>query len=69
MSVNLLGLSRSQFEALCADMGEKPFRARQVMRWMHRDYAGDFAAMSDVSREFRAQTFRDRMYCRPCSAA
>ncbi len=55
MSVNLLGLSRSQFEALCADMGEKPFRARQVMRWMHRDSAGDFAAMTDVSREFRAR--------------
>ena len=54
MSVNLLGLSRSQFEALCADMGEKPFRARQVMRWMHRDNASDFAAMTDVSREFRA---------------
>ncbi len=55
MSVNLLGLSRSQFEALCADMGEKPFRARQVMRWMHRDSVGDFAAMTDVSREFRAR--------------
>ena len=55
MSVNLLGLSRSQFEALCADMGEKPFRARQVMRWMHRDNAGDFTAMTDVSREFRAR--------------
>lgn len=55
MSVNLLGLSRSQFEALCTDMGEKPFRARQVMRWMHRDFAGDFSDMSDVSREFRAR--------------
>ncbi len=55
MSVNLLGLSRSQFEALCTDMGEKPFRARQVMRWMHRDNASDFAAMTDVSREFRAR--------------
>ncbi len=53
MSANLLGLSRSQFETLCADMGEKPFRARQVMRWIHRDNASDFSAMTDVSRDFR----------------
>ncbi len=55
MSVNLLGLSRSQFEALCADMGEKPFRARQVMRWMHQSGIADFGLMTDVSRDFRAQ--------------
>jgi len=53
MSLNLLGLDRSQFEALCADMGEKSFRARQMMRWMHQVGVSDFAAMTDVSREFR----------------
>lgn len=55
MSVNLLGLSRSQFETLCAEMGEKPFRARQIMRWMHREGAGDLEVMTDVSRDFRAR--------------
>ncbi|MCW5605460.1 MAG: 23S rRNA (adenine(2503)-C(2))-methyltransferase RlmN [Burkholderiales bacterium] len=53
MSLNLLGLNRGQFEALCADMGEKPFRARQMMRWMHQAGVSDFDAMTDVSRGFR----------------
>jgi 23S rRNA (adenine2503-C2)-methyltransferase len=53
MSLNLLGLNRSQFEALCADMGEKPFRARQMMRWMHQAGVSDFGLMTDVSRGFR----------------
>lgn len=55
MSLNLLGLNRSQFEALCSEMGEKPFRARQMMRWMHQAGVDDFAAMTDVSRGFREQ--------------
>jgi 23S rRNA (adenine2503-C2)-methyltransferase len=53
MSVNLLGLNRGQFEALCAQMGEKPFRARQMMRWMHQAGVSDFGLMTDVSRVFR----------------
>lgn len=55
MALNLLGLNRKQFESLCADMGEKPFRARQMMRWMHQAGAGDFDRMTDVSKGFRAQ--------------
>ncbi len=53
MAPNLLGLNRAAFEALCADMGEKPFRARQMMRWMHQSGVGDFERMTDVSRSFR----------------
>ncbi len=53
MSLNLLGLDRGRFEALCAEMGEKPFRARQMMRWMHQAGVSDFSAMTDVSRLFR----------------
>ncbi|MBX3651545.1 MAG: 23S rRNA (adenine(2503)-C(2))-methyltransferase RlmN [Burkholderiales bacterium] len=53
MPLNLLGLNRGQFEALCTDMGEKPFRARQMMRWMHQAGVSDFDAMTDVSRGFR----------------
>jgi len=55
MSRNLLGLNRNEFEALCADMGEKPFRARQMMRWMHQSGVADFDLMTDVSRSFREQ--------------
>ena len=53
MSSNLLGLNRAQFQAWCEERGEKPFRARQMMRWMHQSGINDFALMSDVSRDFR----------------
>ena len=55
MSLNLLGLNRDRFETLCADMGEKPFRARQMMRWMHQSGVADFEVMTDVSWDFRKQ--------------
>jgi 23S rRNA (adenine2503-C2)-methyltransferase len=55
MSRNLLGLNRNEFEMLCAGMGEKPFRARQMMRWMHQSGVADFDLMTDVSRSFREQ--------------
>jgi 23S rRNA (adenine2503-C2)-methyltransferase len=50
---NLLGLNRPQLEAFFADLGEKPFRAKQLMRWMHHFLVDDFAAMSDLSRALR----------------
>ncbi|MFN9490767.1 MAG: 23S rRNA (adenine(2503)-C(2))-methyltransferase RlmN [Betaproteobacteria bacterium] len=55
MTVNLLGFNRSQFEHWCAERGQKPFRARQMLRWMHQRGVADFDCMSDVSRDFRAQ--------------
>jgi len=53
--LNLLGLTRAELEALCADMGSRPFRARQLMNWMYKRGEGDIAAMSDLARDFRAQ--------------
>ena len=55
MTVNLLGFNRSQFEHWCAERGEKPFRARQMLRWIHQAGVDSFDAMSDVSRDFRAK--------------
>ena len=51
--VNLLGLDLPGLEAFFASVGEKPFRARQVARWLHQRFEGDFAAMSDVARPLR----------------
>jgi 23S rRNA (adenine2503-C2)-methyltransferase len=31
---NLLGLSRDKMEALFSELGEKPFRAQQIMQWI-----------------------------------
>ena len=51
--VNLLGLSPSELAAFCAGLGEKPFRAKQLMRWIHHAGADDFGAMTDISKAFR----------------
>jgi 23S rRNA (adenine2503-C2)-methyltransferase len=54
--VNLLGLPRAELEAFVEErLGAKPFRARQLMKWIYRRGAADFAAMSDLAREFRAE--------------
>ena len=53
--VNLLGLERAGLEAFVSSMGNKPFRARQLMSWLYKRGEGDFAAMTDLARDFRAQ--------------
>ncbi len=51
--VNLLGLTRGQLEAFFTDLGEKRFRAQQVMKWVHHHGVRDFAEMTDLSRSLR----------------
>ncbi|HVL56197.1 MAG TPA: 23S rRNA (adenine(2503)-C(2))-methyltransferase RlmN [Burkholderiaceae bacterium] len=51
--VNLLGCDRAGLVDLCRAWGEKPFRAQQLFRWIHRQLAEDFDAMSDLARPFR----------------
>jgi 23S rRNA (adenine2503-C2)-methyltransferase len=51
--VNLLGLSRQQLEDFFTDLGEKRFRAEQVMKWMHHQGVIDFAAMSNLGKGLR----------------
>src|SRR5512138_893181 len=53
MATNLLGPDAQGMERFFAGLGEKPFRARQVLKWIHRRGAADFAAMSDIARELR----------------
>jgi 23S rRNA (adenine2503-C2)-methyltransferase len=50
---NLLGFTRAGLETFVADMGEKPFRARQLMKWMYRRAVGDIDAMTDLGKGFR----------------
>ena len=51
--VNLLGLSRPELESFVASLGAKPFRARQLMKWIYRKGESDFARMTDLARDFR----------------
>jgi 23S rRNA (adenine2503-C2)-methyltransferase len=53
--VNLLDFDVDGLVAWFAKRGEKPFRARQVMRWMHREGCDDFARMTDVAKSLRAR--------------
>ena len=53
MSVNLLDFDASGLADFFAGMGEKPFRARQVLRWMHRFGQSDFDAMTDIAKSLR----------------
>ena len=54
-SVNLLDFDAAALAAYVESLGEKPFRARQVLRWIHRRGARDFDAMSDLAKSLRAQ--------------
>jgi 23S rRNA (adenine2503-C2)-methyltransferase len=53
--VNLLDFDEEGLVAWFAAQGEKPFRARQVMRWVHREGCADFGAMTDVAKTLRAR--------------
>jgi len=53
--LNLLGMPQGELEALFADIGEKPFRARQVLQWMYQRGVTDFDAMTDLSKSLRAR--------------
>ncbi|HEV2612350.1 MAG TPA: 23S rRNA (adenine(2503)-C(2))-methyltransferase RlmN [Noviherbaspirillum sp.] len=50
---NLLDLDPAQLVAYCAELGEKPFRAKQLQRWIHQFGASDFDAMTDLAKSLR----------------
>lgn len=52
---NLLGLSREKMKALFSEIGEKPFRAQQIMQWIHQRGELDLSAMTDISKSLRGQ--------------
>ena len=51
---NLLGLDRAAMEQFCANIGEKPFRASQILKWIHQQGVRDFAQMTNLSKTLRA---------------
>ena len=53
--VNLLNFDVEGIKAWCAELGEKPYRAIQLARWMHRHCEDDFDAMSNLAKSFRAK--------------
>ena len=51
--INLLGLTRQKMIDFFADLGEKPFRAKQVMQWIHQYGVADFDEMTNISKALR----------------
>ncbi|MEO8991859.1 MAG: 23S rRNA (adenine(2503)-C(2))-methyltransferase RlmN [Nitrosospira sp.] len=53
MSVNLLDFDAEGLAGFFTEIGEKPFRARQLLRWIHRCGHADFGGMSDLTKGLR----------------
>jgi 23S rRNA (adenine2503-C2)-methyltransferase len=53
--VNLLDFDRDALGAYCERLGEKPFRATQLFRWIHQRGVADFTQMTDLARSLREQ--------------
>lgn len=54
-TTNLLGLDRAALEAFFESIGEKKFRATQVMKWIHQMGVTDFQQMNNLSKDLRRQ--------------
>ncbi len=50
---NLLGMTRAELEAFFEKIGEKKFRAGQVMKWIHQFGVTDFEEMTNISGKLR----------------
>jgi len=53
MRTNLLDFDAAQLAGFFAEIGEKPFRAKQLLRWMHQFGEADFSRMSDLAKPLR----------------
>jgi 23S rRNA (adenine2503-C2)-methyltransferase len=51
--INLLGLTLVQMEQFFLDMGEKKFRAQQVLKWIHHTGTTDIGQMSNIGKVLR----------------
>jgi 23S rRNA (adenine2503-C2)-methyltransferase len=52
-TVNLLDLDAAGLVAYCGSLGEKPFRAKQLQRWIHQFGVDDFDGMTDLAKSLR----------------
>ena len=57
-TTNLLDLDPPALTRWCGDLGEKPFRAKQLQRWIHQFGESDFDAMTDLAKSLREKLSR-----------
>lgn len=51
--VNLLGLDQKALQDFFVTVGEKPYRAQQVLKWIHFNGAENFESMTNISKDLR----------------
>ncbi|HEX4193339.1 MAG TPA: 23S rRNA (adenine(2503)-C(2))-methyltransferase RlmN [Stellaceae bacterium] len=65
---NLVGLSRDELTAELATLGAAPFRARQLWHWIYHRGISDFALMTTLAKDFRAQLAEHYVVARPAES-
>ena len=53
--INLLDFTSDKLKAFFLERGEKPFRAIQIIKWIHQYSVDDFSKMSNVSKALRSE--------------
>lgn len=53
VKTNLLGMDRASMQAFFTSIGEKPWRADQILKWVHFNGVTDFQLMTNISKELR----------------
>ena len=61
---DIRSLTTEQIKALVEELGEKPYRARQLWEWLWKKRARSFEDMSDLPKAFRAE-LKERTVLRP----
>ena len=64
-TMNLMGMDQAALTDLIAQWGDKPFRAKQLMRWVHQRGEADFNQMTDLAKGFRERLVRESMVVCP----
>ena len=53
--INLLGHTKSQLEELLGSLGQKPYKGRQLFKWLYFVRQPDFNLMTDLTKELRSE--------------
>ena len=51
---NILGKTLPEMEELLFNLGQKPYRAKQILKWIHQRGISNFYDMTDLSKELRS---------------
>lgn len=54
MKQTLIGMNAAEIQAWVTELGEQPFRAKQLTKWLYEKHVRNFEAMTDLSKAFRA---------------